>query len=344
MKANLVFLVVFGMLVGGIFAGSTNYKDFVLREMTPSGDPLPVYNCEGDEDGGYFRTQMFFTIGNPFGEKLDAKIYGYGPNTGEWTLLKTCTNIDPSGQKCDTVVPLVWGMSHNGTEALDFVKVEMTDGGEVYSRTFNFNMKHSETTQEILIWDRIAYLDGLIEELKSGTYCNVDATVCCPVNSKVDDFDGVSALSISLGKECKLREARQGVMDAVNSAEVVKLDAASCSAAVAELNAAEQMKKNCNNPELAAEVSSLEGKLEGGDYSITSAAAQAIYSSKCGTAPPVEVEQGTGAGTGAASGTGSTGSTTSGAGATGTTSSGSGCPVGMLLLFAAAGAFAFREE
>jgi hypothetical protein len=47
MKATLVFLVVFGMLVGNLFAGDTNYREFVLREMTPAGDPLPVYNCEG---------------------------------------------------------------------------------------------------------------------------------------------------------------------------------------------------------------------------------------------------------------------------------------------------------
>ncbi len=344
MKATLVFLIVFGMLVGNLFAGDTNYREFVLRSMEPAGDPLPVFNCEGDEDGGAFYIQMYFTIANPFGEKLDAKAYVYNPNTQEWTLHKTWTNIDPSGERRDASFPLIWGMSHNGTQKMDFVRVEMSKGTDVYSKTFSFNMKHSETTQEALIWDRIAYLDGLIAEMKTGTYCNKDASVCCPVNSKVDDFDGVSDYSIELGKECKLRESRQNVMDAINNAEIVKLDAASCSAAIAELNGAQEMMKNCNDPSLAAEVSSLGNKVKAGEYGITAGAAQAIYSSKCGMAPPVTIEQGTGTGTGstgATTGTGSTGSTTAGAGSA---STGSGCPVGFLLLAAAAFAFTRKEE
>lgn len=348
MERTLVFLLVFGMMVGNLFAGDANYREFVLREIEPAGDPLPVFNCEGDEDGGPFAITMDFTIGNPFGEKLDAKLYGYNPNTQEWTLQKTCTNIDPDGQRCSSYFPLVWGMSHNGTESVGFAKIEMSKGGDVYSRTFTFNMKHSETTQEVLIWERISYLSGIIQELKSGTYCNSDASVCCPVNGRVDDFDGVGERSIELGKECRLRESRQNVMDAINNAEIVKQDAASCSAAIEQLNGAEEMKANCNDPSLASEVSSLENKVKAGEYGITAGAAQAIYSSKCGMAPPVTIEQGTGPGTtsgtgstGAAAGTGSTGSTAAG---TGPAPAGSGCPAGFLLLAAAAFAFAAREE
>lgn len=346
MKTNLVFLLVFGIIAGNLFAGSTNFKEFVILDMDPDGDPLPVYNCEGDEDGGPFLIRIFFNVGNPLGEKLDAKIYGYNPNTQEWTLLKTCTNIDPTGQRCDEYFPLVWGMSGNGTESVGFAKIEMSKGTDVYSRTFTFNMFHSETTQEILIKQKVSELSGLISELKSGTYCTADSAVCCPIASKVDDFDGVGEHTVELGKECKLRDARQGVMDAVNSAQTMTQEAASCSAAIAELNAAEQMKANCNDPSLAAEVTSLEGKVESGEYGITSGAAQAIYGSKCGAAPPVTVEEtGTASGNGAA-GTGATG-TTGGAGTTttGTSSTGgSGCPVGLALLLAAAFAFAIREE
>ncbi|MEM4272691.1 MAG: hypothetical protein QXH30_03800 [Candidatus Bilamarchaeaceae archaeon] len=342
MEKNLVFLLVLGMVASSVFAGDMNYRDFVLREMDPAGDPLPVYNCEGDEDGGPFYIEMFFTIGNPFGEKLDAKAYVYNPNTQEWTLHKTWTNIDPSGERRDAAFPLIWGMSRNGTNRTDFVRIEMSKGAEVYSKTFSFNMHHSETTQESLIWERMGYLEGLISELKSGTYCNADATACCPLNSKVDDFDGVNARSIALGKECKIREARQNVMDAINAAELLKKDAESCSKAIAELNAAEEMASNCNDASLAAEVSSLREKVKAGDYGISAGEAQAIYAEKCKNAPPVTVEEGAGTGSGASGGAGSHagGAATTGSG----TSSGGICPAGFLILAAAAFAFAQRGE
>jgi hypothetical protein len=313
--------------------------------MTPAGDPLPVYNCEGSEDGGPFLMRMYFTIGNPFGEKLDAKVYSYNPNTKGWTLEKTCTNIDPDGQSCDSYFPLIWGMSGNGTEPVGFAKIEMTKGTEVYSKTFTFNMKHSETTQEILIWERISYLSGLIEEMKTGTYCNMDASVCCPVNGRVDDFDGVGARSIELGKECKLRDSRQNVMEAINNAEIVKQDAASCSEAIGQLNTAEGLMANCNDATLAAEVSSLENKVKAGEYGITAGAAQAIYSDKCKGAPPLAETGGAGTtgSTGATAGAGSTGTGSTATG-TGSTTSGSGCPVGFLLLAVAAFAFTRKEE
>ena len=233
----------------------------------------------------------------------------------------------------------------------------MSKGSDVYSKVFTFNTFHSETTQESLIWERISNLSGTIQELKRGAYCTSDSSVCCPVNAKITEFDGVGQRSIELGKECKLRDARQNVMDAINNITALKQEAAACSAAIGQLNSAEGLKASCNDASLAAEVSGLEGKVKSGDYSITAAAAQAIYANTCKGAPAVTTGGTAGTGTEATSATAATGAaatgtgsapagtgSTSTTGAAGTASSGSGCPVGFLLLAAAAFAFATREE
>lgn len=355
MKLNLVFLIMFGLAAGMGFAiSSTDYSGFILRDVTPSGNPIPVWNCD-PANSGPFNMHMRAYLDNPFEQITDAAVYIYNPNTAQWFFLQNCTNIDASGEECKFNFPLYWGMGRNGTSSIDLVRIDMVRGGDNYSKKFNFNIQHLETNFEATAWQKMAYLDGLIAELDSSKYCTSDGTACCPTKGKVDALRTVDAQTLALGHECKVDEARQYVMQKINEGEAVKQEAANCSAAIAVADYAHSLAAGCNAPELAQAVGAMDSRIGSGDYSVASTEVDSIYNAKCkgiGGAIAGAVGNGTtsgtpgtGTGTSAGTGAGTPGTGTSGnAAGTGTTSGGSGCPVGFVLLLALLCALFTREE
>lgn len=203
MKTSLVFLVVLGLLFSPAFAGDDDYSGFRLKDTTPSGSdfsPIILWNCDWDEEKG-FLMHAEMDLETPFEENMDVEIYAYKPSTNEWALVHTCINVDSDGKECDFYFPVVWGMSESEERGyVDLLRVELVDGEDVYSRTFNMYVSHTRTNREDVIYEKIDEFETMLAG--------------CP--GKAAEFTGVVAEAMGLGTECKLDDSRNVVTTAIN--------------------------------------------------------------------------------------------------------------------------------
>jgi hypothetical protein len=204
MKRNLVLLVAFGLLFSPAFALDDDYDGFRLKDVTPSGSPLPIWNCDMEKDGP-FMMHAELGLETPFEENKNVEIYVYNPNTGGWSQHHTCTNVDSGGKDCSFYFPVYWGMSETSEGGyVDLLRAEL-DGGE-YSRTFNFYLSHRQTNQEEVILSKIEEFEGLLASL----------------GCRQDEFSGVVAETLALGRECELDDARDVISTAINEINAVE--------------------------------------------------------------------------------------------------------------------------
>jgi len=204
MKSSLVFLIALGLLFSPAFAGGDDdYSGFRLKDTTPAGgdfSPILMWNCDWEEEKG-FLMHAEMALETPFEENKDVNIYVYRPSTNEWFLSHTCINVDSGGKDCDFYFPVYWGMSETEERGyVDLLRVEVVDGEDVYSRTFNLYVSHTRTNREDVIYEKIDEFEGMLAG--------------CPAKS--GEFSEVIADTMSLGVECKLNDARTTVTDAIN--------------------------------------------------------------------------------------------------------------------------------
>lgn len=218
MKKMLVFLVVIGMLLSPVFAGGDeDYDGFRLRGITPSGNPILIWNCDWSWDKGY-QMHADLYLETPFEENRDVEIYVYKPSTNEWFLQHTCTNVDSGGKECSFYFPVYWGMSETEEKGYaNLIRAELKDGEDVYSKTFNLYISHTRTDREKVIYEKI----GEFETMLAG----------CP--SKAEGFSGVVAETTALGVDCKLNEARTKITSAINELKGYQ-DAGECEVVVSQ--------------------------------------------------------------------------------------------------------------
>ena|GEM_PF-3174374 len=204
MKSTLVFLVALGLLFSPAFAGGDDdYSGFRLKDTTPSGSeysPIIMWNCDWDEEKG-FQMHAEMDLETPFEENKDVEIYAYKPSTNEWSLVHTCINVDSDGKECDFYFPVVWGMSESEERGyVDLLRVELTDGEDVYSKTFNFYVSHTRTNREDVIYEKIDEFETMLAG--------------CP--AKEAEFSGIVSEAMALGAECQLDDSRTIVTNAIN--------------------------------------------------------------------------------------------------------------------------------
>ncbi len=203
MKSTLVFLVVLGLLFSPAFAGDDDYKGFRLKDTTPSGSeysPIILWNCNWDEEKG-FQMHAEMDLETPFEENKNVDIYAYKPSMNEWSLVHTCINVDSDGKDCDFYFPVVWGMSESEERGyVDLLRVELVDGDDVYSRTFNLYVSHTRTNREDVIYEKIDEFETMLAG--------------CP--AKTAEFSEVVPEAMDLGVECKLDASRTTITNAIN--------------------------------------------------------------------------------------------------------------------------------
>ena len=201
MKKTLVFLVALGMLFSPAFAGGdSDYSGFRLQKTTPTGNPILIWNCDWSGDKGY-QMHADMNLETPFDENRNVEIYIYNPNTNEWFLQHTCTNVDSGGKECSFYFPVYWGMSETEEKGyVNLIKAELKDGEDVYSKTFNVYISHTRTDREKVIYEKI----GEFETMLAG----------CPAHAS--EFSGVVGEATGLGVECQLDDARAVLTGAIS--------------------------------------------------------------------------------------------------------------------------------
>ncbi|MCP4648024.1 MAG: hypothetical protein GY852_09885 [bacterium] len=202
MKSTLILLIILGLLFSPAFAGGDDdYNGFKLKDTTPTGNPILIWNCDWDKDEGYLMHADTY-LETPFEENKDVKVYAYRPSTDEWFLEHTCTNVDSGGKDCDFYFTVYWGMGETEEKGYaDLLRLEVEEGEDVYSKTFNFYISHTRTNREDVIYEKM----GEFETMVAG----------CP--AKEAEFSGVVAETIALGAECKLDDSRTTISNAINT-------------------------------------------------------------------------------------------------------------------------------
>jgi hypothetical protein len=148
----------------------------------------------------------------PFEENKNVEIYAYAPSTNEWFLAYTCTNVDSDGKECDFYFPVVWGMSESEERGyVDLLRVELKDGDDVYSRTFNMYVSHTRTNREDVIYEKIDEFETMLAG--------------CP--AKEAEFAGVVSETMGLGAACQLDDSRTTITTAINELKAYQ-DAGEC--------------------------------------------------------------------------------------------------------------------
>lgn len=212
MKKTLVFLVALGLLFSPAFAGGDDdYDGFRVKDTTPSGTPILLWNCDWEEEKGYvMHVEMY--LETPFEENRNVEIYAYKPSTNEWVLVHTCTNVDSDGKDCEFYFPVVWGMSETNTGGyVDLLRAELKDGEDVYSKTFNFYVSHTRTNREDVLYEKFDEFETMLAG--------------CP--AKAGEFSGVIGETTALGVDCQLDDARDVITAAINELKAYQ-DAGAC--------------------------------------------------------------------------------------------------------------------
>ncbi len=205
MKNILILLVICGMLFSPVFAGDDDWEGFDLRQTTPSGDPILIWNCEWGGEGPYLIHAEFY-LESPYEENMDVGMYVYNPNTNEWFLGHTCTNVDSNGKDCKFYIPVYWGLSQDNEDSyIDLVRAELKNNDETYSKTFNFHISHKRTSDEEFVLEKIDYFNGMMGSLE----CQ---EIGIPVANRV-------AETRQLAYECQMSDAKQVITGAINELE-----------------------------------------------------------------------------------------------------------------------------